>query len=122
MSDDDVRRIVFEIMLPRLPAGCSFERFSTAFSDFEFIPVSYRGQIVGAIMRHGSELHAAVRTQAQGHWFGRQAMAVIADTIARHGQATTRVMDDHAPGHRFAKRLGFKFERSDGGMTYYTKR
>lgn len=114
----ETARIVFDILNDRL-AGVTFEAFMIALAGFEFLPVVVGGETVGAIMRRGPELHAAVLPKARGKWLGRRSLAVVRDTIMKYGMATTSVMDGHEAGHVFARRLGFDLVRQSGGITYY---
>ena len=117
---EDARRIVFDSLRDRL-CGVDFEHFQRALSDFEFLPVKVGGQTVGAILRKGSELHAAVLPCARGKWIGRSQLRVVAETIRKHGEATSSVMNGHEAGHRFARRLGFVECGRDNRITYYRK-
>ncbi len=116
----DLPAVVFGIMRDRMPF-VTMDDFLAKTSGFEFLPVTVGGECVGAIMRRGPELHAAVLPSARGRWLGRRALAIIAETIGECGRATTAVMDDHRPGHDFALRLGFKRAGSANGMTFYEK-
>ena len=113
-------QIVFDVLQGRLH-GVDFAHFQRALSDFEFLPVKVGGQTVGAILRRGSELHAAVLPCARGRWIGREQLRIVADTIQKHGEATSSVMNDHEEGHRFARRLGFSESSRDSNITYYRK-
>lgn len=117
----DPRAIVFSVERDRLPSGMTLDEFERATSGFEFLPVIVGGECVGAIMRRGSELHAAVVPTARGKWFGRRAMAVITDTVIRFGMATTAVPDGQDVGNAFALRLGFERTGTGQGVTFYKK-
>lgn len=117
----DPRRIVFEILQPRLPAGFSFLDFERAMARFEFVPVRVAGEMVGAILRDGPELHAAVLEHARGRWVSRAVLRSVVDTVQRHGYAKTAVMNEHEMGHEFARRMGFAEIAKDGVMTHYRK-
>ena len=112
--------VVFGVLRDRLP-GVTIGQFIAKTAAFEFLPVTVCGRCVGAIMRRGSELHAAVLPEARGRWIGRKVLAVVADTVEQHGCATTAVMDGHKPGHIFALRLGFEAIKQADGMTHYRK-
>jgi len=116
----DLPAVVFGIMRDRMPY-VTLDDFRSKTKGFEFLPVAVCGKCVGAIMRRGSELHAAVLPSARGRWIGRRVLAIIAETIGEYGKATTAVMDDHRPGHDFAARLGFERTGNANGMTFYEK-
>jgi hypothetical protein len=113
--------VVFEAVKNRLPPGFSFEQFSTKLARFSFISVSVKGQVVGAIMADGPEVHVAVLPNANGRWFNRGILNWLNERLSVFGKLVTKVMDDHSIGHAFAIRLGFHVVRKEGGMTFYEK-
>jgi GNAT superfamily N-acetyltransferase len=68
------------------------------------------------VMIRGAEMHVGAVPEARGRWFGPRAMALMADVLRRHGRVETLVQRDHAPGHAFARRLGFE-QVGDSGAT-----
>jgi GNAT superfamily N-acetyltransferase len=74
------------------------------------------------VMVRGAEMHVGAVPEARGRWFGPHAVAVMADVLARHGRVETLVQTDHAPGHAFARRLGFEQVGESGAAIRYELR
>lgn len=117
----DCRRAVFEAVKDRLPAGYSFDQFTAKLHKYAFLPVVVGGVVVGAIMQHANEVHAAVLPEAKGRWYTKTVDRWLATQLAEHGTLTTKVLDGHEAGHIFAKRLGFKAVDHVGSTTIYEK-
>ena len=114
------KEICYEIVKPRF-TNLTYKQFKNSIKDFDVIDVEIDGELVGAILKNGTELHALVLEKARGRWFGKKALKVINDTIKEHGKATTKVLGDYQMGHDFAIRLGFKVEQVKDGITHYIK-
>lgn len=74
------------------------------------------------VMIRGAEMHVGAVPEARGRWFGRRAVAVMAEVLRRHGRVETLVQKDHAPGHAFARRLGFEQVGESGAAIRYELR
>lgn len=74
------------------------------------------------VMIRGAEMHVGAVPTVRGRWFGRRAVAVMADVLRRHGHVETLVQTDHAPGHAFAQRLGFEQVGESGAAIRYELR
>jgi GNAT superfamily N-acetyltransferase len=88
-----------------------------ALADWELVDVD--GAVV---MIRGSEMHVGAVRELRGRWFGRRAVAVMADVLKRHGRVETLVQKDHEPGHAFARRLGFEQVGESGAAIRYELR
>ena len=93
------------------------EQLDHALAGWEFVDVG--GAVV---MIRGAEMHVGAVPESRGRWFSRRAVAVMADVLARHGRVETLVQMDHAPGHTFARRLGFEQVGECGTMIRYELR
>jgi RimJ/RimL family protein N-acetyltransferase len=71
------------------------------------------------VMIRGAEMHVGAVPEVRGRWFGAAARALLRDVFARHGRIETVVMKDHAPGHAFARRLGFEQIGESGAAIRY---
>lgn len=118
----DLAGLVFEIIKDRLPFSVTRQAFAESINHYELHPVIVGGKTVGAIMRKGSELHAAVLPTARKRWMTKTVLRFIAETVAEHGKAITKVMPDHEAGHAFALRLGFKPMGMEHGLVLYELR
>jgi GNAT superfamily N-acetyltransferase len=74
------------------------------------------------VMIRGAEMHVGAVPEVRKRWFGRRAVAVMADVLKRHGYVETLVQKDHAPGHVFAQRLGFEQVGESGAAIRYELR
>jgi GNAT superfamily N-acetyltransferase len=74
------------------------------------------------VIIRGAEMHVGAVPEARGRWFGRRAVAVMAEVLRRHGHVETLVQKDHTPGHAFARRLGFEQVGETGAAIRYELR
>jgi hypothetical protein len=101
---------------------CDYAVFERAFTDFELVPIWYRGKTVGAVMRRGPEVHIAIEPTYQGRiWLRPVLQHELQETIKRFGRAVTSVSNDHVIGHRLARLLGFRVTSKDHTMTHYER-
>lgn len=94
-----------------------YPEFLALLGCWEAFPIIDQGQIIGALVRRGNELHLGVnrrpRTLAT-----RYLRAVLANTIAHYGYATTKVGKDNPAGVAFCRRLGFETFDEDAKTWY----
>lgn len=102
--DQQALRLAYESAAPRLD-GMSFDAFLSGVAGFEVHPVLARGQLAGAVLVRGPEIHACVLPWARGRWFGRAEAALLNRVIDCHGAATTSATTEE--GRLFVERLGF---------------
>ncbi len=102
-------------------ASIPFEQFKALTADWEVFPVQVDGEVVGAILRHASEIHACITSAGHGRWFMKPAIRILNETINTHGYATTSVRANNSIGDLFVRRLGFSFLREEGGNWLYRK-
>lgn len=99
----------------------SFEEFQWLCQDWEAEPVEVDGQLVGAVLMRGPEIHACIKPEGFGLWLSRR---VLRDTLVRlvaeHGRAETSVATGNAAGEAFVQRLGFVESGRANGVTRYT--
>lgn len=93
------------------------EQLDEALADWELV---YVGGAV--VMIRGAEMHVGASPEARGRWFGSRAIALMANVLEQHGRVETLVMNDHATGHAFARRLGFEKVGESGAVTRYELR
>lgn len=117
----EVEMVVFEIIKDRLPTGITLTEYLRTSATFNFFPVVRQGQIVGAYFNRGNVVHAAVANSARGKWFSKRVIRWMCNLIEKYGHLVTSVMQDHAVGHEFAKRLGFVKTHEEGGIVHYRK-
>lgn len=83
----------------------SLDQFRVAVAGCEVHPVAVDGQIAGAVIVSGPEVHACILPWAHKRWFRRAQARVLNDIIRKHGYATTKATT--AAGREFVERLGF---------------
>lgn len=80
--------------------------FRRAVSRCDVYPVEVRGQVAGAIVVQGPEIHACVLPWAHGRWISKKMLGVLDKVIKTHGYAQTTATTEQ--GRRFVERLGFE--------------
>lgn len=98
--------------------GLPLNAFVRATREWEFIPVTECGQMIGAVMRKGNELHVGlVRRGAciRGH-----IKRILGEVLDAYGFAVTMVRKSNMQGLRFCKRLGFEETREENGVVFMT--
>ena len=93
------------------------KQLDQALADWQLVDVG--GAVV---MIRGAEMHVGAVPELRGRWFGRCAVAVMADVLHRHGHVETLVQKDHVQGHAFARRLGFEQVGESGAAIRYELR
>lgn len=98
----------------------SRQDFIEAFGTWLVRPVKVRGEIVGAVLVGGNQIHACIKPQGFRRWLTK---GVLQDTLlkvmAEHGRAITSVAKDNEIGHRFVAGLGFKPVSEADGVIWY---
>ena len=89
----------------------SYAQFHEVFKDWQTVPVFVDGEIAGAILIDGPEIHACILPWAHGKWASRRLRPILDNVIAQHGYAKTRANTE--AGKRFVQRLGFKLHHDN---------
>jgi len=118
VSRSDALRAAWESCRDRLPVR--FDTFCEAVSGWDVMPVCVHGQLVGAVLQHGPELHACIKPEGFGRWLSKRVLRDTIDaTLKRYGHVITKVQDGNAIGDIFVRRLGFvRMSVADGIVTY----
>jgi Zn-finger nucleic acid-binding protein len=87
----------------RLPI--EFEAFSYAVDLWDLHPVVVQGEIAGALLTNGPEIHACILPQFKGQWLTRKELRILNQVIEKHGFAQTSATTED--GEYFVNRLGF---------------
>jgi len=101
-------------------AEITFDQFRDAVAGWEIVPVTVGGELAGAVLINGPELHACILPAFFGRWLTRAVLRrTLHQVLARHGYALTRTTSGNDTGHAFVARLGFhKIFDVDGVATY----
>jgi hypothetical protein len=98
----------YESMKTRLNAGFSFSDFEKQTFDWQVEPVSVDGELAGAVLINGPEIHACILPDYFGRWLTRSVLRrTLYAVLEKYGYATTHVTEGNAIGDAFVKRLGF---------------
>lgn len=100
----------------RMP-GVTMEQFMDAIAGFESYPITVRGEIVGALLVKGPEIHACVLAHVKKRWMSRHVLSILNGVIDQYGYAQTVATTDE--GARFVEALGFE---RDGEIYRSTKK
>jgi hypothetical protein len=84
----------------------SLDDFRKSIEGCSVYPVSVGGNLAGAVIVKGCEVHACILPWAHKRWFGRPQARILNDVIRRYGYATTKATT--GAGRDFVERLGFK--------------
>ena len=97
-----------------------FETFCDAVIGWNVLPLFVSGQLVGAVLQKGSELHACIKPEGFGRWLSKRVLRDTIDaTLKRYGHVITKVQDGNAIGDIFVRRLGFVQVSVDDGIVTY---
>lgn len=100
--------------------GMGFEGFKHKLTDWSVYPVMVCGNLAGAILHKGPEIHACILPEYRSRWFSRAIITDVLDPIIGiYGIATTAVPDTKPWGRDFVERLGFIAKRHENGATFY---
>jgi GNAT superfamily N-acetyltransferase len=100
--------------------GMDCEAFIRSLEDWAVEPIRVNGEIVGAIMINGPEIHVEVIRKGRGRWLSRRLIrSVLGRVMAEHGYALTRVNHGEEWGHEFVGRLGFEPMEVNATQTIY---
>ena len=83
----------------------TLEKFAESVAGMEVNPVVVNGQLAGALIVAGPEIHACILPQFKGHWLSRKELRIMNTVIQQHGYAQTSATTKE--GEAFVKRLGF---------------
>jgi len=88
--------------------------FAASLYGWDIVPLSHNGEVIGGVLVKGNEIHVgygiAPKASIRGH-----IKLTLANLIARHGSAVTKVASSNIKGLRFCERLGFvKLAEQDG--------
>ena len=93
-------------------ADIAFEDFVTLMQGWEILPIHDGGEVIGAAMVNGNEVHVGLRRQPIAPH--RREFREILGRLLRNGEVVTRVQIGCEHGLQFCKRLGFEeFHRDE---------
>lgn len=94
--------------------------FLRAMRSADVHPVVDDGEVIGAAMIYGQEIHLELtRTPRSPH---RKEWREVLGKLLKNGEVTTRVQPDCQHGIDFVRRLGFEETHRDSTTVFFTKR
>jgi len=96
--------MVYESVKKRLPIN--FNQFKDALKDWEFIPLTENGQIIGAVMQKENEIHVGYGKKPKAS-IKRHIKQTLNNLLEKYGEVVTSVQKDNSRGLLFCKRLNF---------------
>ena len=99
----EVLKAAWLSLLDRFPV--EYEVFLDFANSCEVNPVYVNGQVAGALIVKGSEIHACILPEFKGKWLTRKELRILDSVIDKHGFAQTSATTKD--GEYFVSRLGF---------------
>jgi hypothetical protein len=95
----------------------SFEDFEKVMDGWDIIPLEQNGELLGAVITKGPELHVGYGIKPQGSII-KHIKATLQKLIEKYGYAITTVENNHPVGLQFCKRLGFYEIKEENSKIY----
>jgi len=104
--------MVYESVKHRLTIG--MVEYLEALKDWEVIPLTEDGQVIGGVLLKGNEIHVGYGVKPKRS-IRAYIRAILGGVVDKYGWAVTQVREDNLAGLRFCERLGFvKFGAQNG--------
>jgi GNAT superfamily N-acetyltransferase len=102
----------------------TLEQFIDGTANWYAEPVMIEGELAGAVLMNGPEIHACILPDYFGKWLTRALLRrTLAKVLRENGKAITSTTQGNANGSEFVRRLGFSHSfTSDGVMHFELKR
>lgn len=102
--EDRALIMIYESVKHRLSMG--FEQYAEAVKDYDIVPMTESGKVIGGVMLKGNEIHVGLgeRIKASARRYIRECLN---RTLDNYGFALTSVQAQNSVGLRFCQRLGF---------------
>ena len=82
------------------------DAFAEALKGWTITPLTESGEIIGAVMSRGNEIHVGYGKKPRASII-KHIKLTLHDLLARHGYVVTYVANGNEKGLNFCKRLGF---------------
>lgn len=96
--------------------------FIDGLADWDAWPVMVGGELAGAMMVKGPEMHACILPRFFGRWASLSMYRRVMRHKALHGRLVTTVNVDHDAGREFVERFGFTVTGNTGHVLHYEMR
>jgi len=104
--------MVYESVKHRLTI--SMVEYLEALKDWEVIPLTEDGQVIGGVLLKGNEIHVGYGVKPKRS-IRAYIRSILGGVVDKYGWAVTQVQEENHAGLRFCERLGFiKFGAQNG--------
>lgn len=83
-----------------------FEQFAEAIKDYDILPLTESGRVIGGVLVKGNELHVGYGVKPKAS-IKPYIKSILEHALNVHGHVVTSVMVENKSGLRFCERLGF---------------
>jgi hypothetical protein len=97
---------VYKSVKDRLPDSIGAVDFIKSMDDWDVVPLTENGQVIGGVITKGAELHVGYYPKPTRS-IRRHIRETLGAILEQYGFAETTVMRDNVAGLRFCERLGF---------------
>lgn len=118
----DAIRAAWEASRWQFAPDYTYDQFADAVSDWECWPIEVGGEMAGAILVKGCEIHACIKPDYFRRWATPGLYRKVLRRLRECGKLTTHVRDGHDAGHEFVARFGFKVAGLRGDVMIYEMR
>jgi len=110
--EDRALIMIYESVKHRLGIGVA--EYIEAVKDWDVVPLTERGEVIGGVLSKGNELHVGYgkKPRATIRPFVKQ---ILGGALDKYGYVVTSVMAENKAGLRFCERLGFVKYGEEGG-------
>ena len=91
-------------------------------ADWDAWPVIVGGELAGAVLVKGPEMHACILPRFFGRWASPSMYRRVLEHKKQHGRLVTTVNVDHDAGREFVERFGFTMTGNTGHVLHYEMR
>jgi hypothetical protein len=96
--------MIYESVKQRLPIN--FNQFKDALKDWEFVPLTENGEIIGAVMLKENEIHVGYGKKPRAS-IKKHIKQTLNNLLDKYGEVVTSVQKNNDRGLAFCKRLNF---------------
>lgn len=118
----DVIRAAWDASRWQFAPDYTYDQFADAISDWECWPVEVGGEMAGALLVKGCEMHCCIKPEFFRRWATPGMYRRVMRHKALYGRLVTTVNVDHDAGREFVERFGFTMTGNTGHVLHYEMR
>ena len=96
--------MIYESVKHRSPIN--FNQFKEALKDWEFVPLTENGEIIGAVIQKENEIHVGYGKKPKAS-IKKHIKQTLNNLLDKYGEVVTSVQKNNDRGLAFCKRLNF---------------